>query len=131
MTEGWTSVRSFFPSRRILRSGAFPVSACLDAVAIFCSRVFWADGLLRQKQSPRPTSHTFVLLEGSNATGNDQEVGCGWRGFRFIKGEKEEMFFHHSEVKGATMEELREGQKVEYQVGQGKKGPCATSVRVV
>ena len=53
------------------------------------------------------------------------------RGFGFIKGERDEMFFHHSEVKGVTMEELQDGQMVEYQVGQGKKGPCATSVRVV
>ena len=53
------------------------------------------------------------------------------RGFGFIKGERDEMFFHHSEVKGVTMEELREGQTVEYQVGQAKKGPCATSVRLV
>ena len=53
------------------------------------------------------------------------------RGFGFIKGEREEMFFHHSVVKGVTIEELLEGQKVEYEVGQGKKGTCATSVRVV
>jgi CspA family cold shock protein len=53
------------------------------------------------------------------------------RGFGFIKGEREELFFHHSELKGVTMEELREGQTVEYGVGQGKKGPCATSVRLV
>jgi cold shock protein len=53
------------------------------------------------------------------------------RGFGFIKGEREELFFHHSEVKGVTMEELREGQAVEYSIGEGKKGPCATSVRVV
>ena len=53
------------------------------------------------------------------------------RGFGFIKGEQEELFFHHSEVQGVAFEELHEGQKVEYQVGQGKKGPCATAVRVV
>ena len=53
------------------------------------------------------------------------------RGFGFIKGDQGEIFFHSSEVKGVTFEELHEGQKVEYQIGQGKKGPCATSVRVV
>jgi cold shock protein len=53
------------------------------------------------------------------------------RGFGFIKGEQQELFFHHSEVQGMAFEDLREGQKVEYQVGQGKKGPCATSLRVV
>lgn len=53
------------------------------------------------------------------------------RGFGFIKGDQGELFFHHSEVQGTAFEDLHEGQKVEYQVGQGKKGPCATSVRVV
>lgn len=53
------------------------------------------------------------------------------RGFGFIKGDQGEIFFHSSEVKGVTFEGLHEGQKVEYQIGQGKKGPCATSVQVV
>jgi len=53
------------------------------------------------------------------------------RGFGFIEGDRgSDLFFHHSEVKGATIEDLAEGQVVEYQVGQGPKGPCATSVRV-
>ena len=53
------------------------------------------------------------------------------RGFGFIEGEQgDDLFFHHSEVQGTDIEELREGQMVEYEVGQGKKGPCATLVRV-
>ena len=53
------------------------------------------------------------------------------RGFGFIEGEQgDDLFFHHSEVQGATIEELNEGQVVEYQVGQGKQGPCATLVRL-
>lgn len=52
------------------------------------------------------------------------------RGFGFIEGEQGDLFFHHSEVQGVTLEELQEGQMVEYEVGQGRKGPCATSVRV-
>jgi CspA family cold shock protein len=53
------------------------------------------------------------------------------KGFGFIEGERGDLFFHHSEVQGARIEELREGQQVEYTVGQGKKGPCATGVRVL
>ena len=53
------------------------------------------------------------------------------RGFGFIKGDQGELFFHHSEVQGVAFEDLHEGQNVEYQIGQGKNGPCATSVRVV
>ena len=53
------------------------------------------------------------------------------RGFGFIEGDRGELFFHHSEVNGVTFEELSEGQTVEYEIGQGRKGPCATAVRVV
>ncbi len=53
------------------------------------------------------------------------------RGFGFIKGERDELFFHNSEVKGGAFDSLREGQTVDYQVGQGKKGPCATAVSPV
>jgi CspA family cold shock protein len=52
------------------------------------------------------------------------------RGFGFIAGERGDLFFHHSEVSGMPFEQLHEGQMVEYEIGQGKKGPCATSVRV-
>jgi CspA family cold shock protein len=51
------------------------------------------------------------------------------RGFGFVEAGRGDLFFHHSEVKGASFDDLREGQMVDYEVGQGKKGPCATSVR--
>lgn len=52
------------------------------------------------------------------------------RGFGFIDGDQEELFFHVSDVQGVSFEELQEGQRVEYDIGQGRKGPCATSVRL-
>ena len=53
------------------------------------------------------------------------------RGFGFIKSEKDDLFFHSSEVQGEAFDGLREGQTVDYEVGQGKKGPCATAVKPV
>jgi CspA family cold shock protein len=53
------------------------------------------------------------------------------RGFGFVEGERGELFFHHSEVQGTSFEELQEGQTLEYEIGEGRKGPCATTVRVV
>ena len=50
------------------------------------------------------------------------------RGFGFVEGERGELFFHHSEVTDAEFEQLHEGQMVEYEIGQGRKGPCATNV---
>lgn len=51
------------------------------------------------------------------------------KGFGFIAGERGDMFFHHSAVSGTTFEDLSEGQTVEYEVGQGPKGPRAENVR--
>ncbi len=54
------------------------------------------------------------------------------RGFGFVKvDENNDLFFHHSEVQGCTFEELAEGDPVEYEVGSGRQGPCATAVKKV
>jgi len=52
------------------------------------------------------------------------------KGFGFINQDEggDDLFVHHSEIKSSGYASLDEGQKVEYQVGQGKKGPCATNV---
>jgi CspA family cold shock protein len=54
------------------------------------------------------------------------------RGFGFIStGGAKDLFFHSSSLEGVTFEQLREGQKVSYTEGQGKKGPCAEHVKLV
>ena len=53
------------------------------------------------------------------------------RGFGFIEGERGDLFFHNSAVEGTTFEELQVGQAVEYEEGQGPKGPRAENVRLV
>jgi cold shock protein len=54
------------------------------------------------------------------------------KGFGFIEdGTGKDMFFHSSAVEGVRYEELREGQQVSYNVGQGPKGPRAENVRVI
>jgi len=52
------------------------------------------------------------------------------KGFGFITPDSgsEDLFVHHSEVKTTGYASLAEGQKVEFSIGQGKKGPCATNV---
>jgi cold shock protein len=52
------------------------------------------------------------------------------KGFGFIQGERGELFFHHSALDGTTIEELREGQKVDYTEGRGPKGPRAENVKL-
>ena len=54
----------------------------------------------------------------------------GKKGFGFISPDDggDDLFVHHSEVKTDGYASLDEGQKVEFEVGEGKKGPCATNV---
>ena len=54
------------------------------------------------------------------------------KGFGFIEnGSGKDMFFHSSSLEDVTYDELREGQKVSYNVGQGPKGPRAENVRLL
>lgn len=51
------------------------------------------------------------------------------KGFGFIDAGGKDMFFHMSSVEGTHFNELREGQQVSFEVGQGPKGPRAEHVR--
>lgn len=52
----------------------------------------------------------------------------GSKGFGFIVAENgNDVFFHVTEIQGT---EPRDGDKVEFQMGEGKKGPCALKVKV-
>jgi CspA family cold shock protein len=54
------------------------------------------------------------------------------KGFGFIDdGTDKNMFFHSSAVQDVRFEELREGQRVSYDVGRGPKGPRAENVRLI
>ena len=52
------------------------------------------------------------------------------KGYGFIIPDEggDDLFVHHSEIKTEGYASLNEGQKVEFEIGQGKKGPCATNV---
>jgi len=55
------------------------------------------------------------------------------KGYGFIAPDDggDDLFVHHSEIKANGYASLDEGQKVKFEVGQGKKGPCATKVTPV
>lgn len=54
------------------------------------------------------------------------------KGFGFIESSTgQDIFFHSSAVQGATFDELREGQRVEFTESTGPKGPRAEDVRPV
>ncbi len=55
------------------------------------------------------------------------------KGYGFITPEDggKDVFVHFSGIDGAGYRSLTEGQKVEYTVTQGQKGPQATGVRPI
>ncbi|MGC0367017.1 CspA family cold shock protein [Rhodococcus sp. 27YEA15] len=55
------------------------------------------------------------------------------KGFGFIAPEdgSADVFVHYSEIQGNGFRSLDENQHVEFEVGQGAKGPQATGVRAI
>jgi CspA family cold shock protein len=52
------------------------------------------------------------------------------KGFGFIAAGETEYFFHQSACTGISFDQLREGQAVTFDVGQGTKGPRGENVKL-
>ena len=63
-------------------------------------------------------------------TGTIARLNNGY-GFITREGEDKDLFFHVNELHGTEFDNLREGDKVQFEVGEGPKGPNATNVSVV
>lgn len=54
------------------------------------------------------------------------------KGYGFIElmGEEDDVFVHFTGIAAEGFKTLREGQKVEFEIAEGARGPQATNVRV-
>ena len=55
------------------------------------------------------------------------------KGFGFIDvdGQDKDVFIHHSAISMSGFRTLQEGQRVKFDIEQGKKGPAAVNVTVL
>jgi CspA family cold shock protein len=66
------------------------------------------------------------MLQGTVKWFNNQR---GW-GF-IVKEDGEDIFVHYSAIKGDGFKTLEEGQRVQFEIEEGDKGPAAVNVEPV
>ena len=84
---------------------------------------------------PPFNNHREKQIEGNNM-GEREKGKVKWfnntKGFGFIEREgAQDIFVHYSAIKSEGYRTLKEGQLVEFTVGQGNKGPQAEDVVAV
>jgi len=54
------------------------------------------------------------------------------KGYGFIsRSDGDDLFVHYSNIEGEGRRDLEDGQNVEFEIGEGRKGDEARSVRVI
>ena len=90
--------------------------------------VFGSDGKTRT-----PDTHHQNIGSTSMAINGTVKWFSDEKGYGFIERENGEgdVFVHHSAIQGEGFKTLAEGQRVEFEVVQGQKGPAAENVKKV
>ena len=92
----------------------------------------WRRRLLSINWESKPSGVTEATNTGNATMPEGTIKKLMNNGFGYIsRGQGKDLFFQSSSVQGVSFEQLSEGQKVSYTLGQGAKGPCAENVTPV
>jgi CspA family cold shock protein len=80
--------------------------------------------------------YLFVVVSGVSAMEERQTGTVKWfssdKGYGFIApDEGDDLFVHYSEIEGSGFRTLNEGDRVEFEITEGKKGLQASKVVVI
>jgi cold shock protein len=108
------------------------VFVCLTLAGRFCASALLNEVSAVGAAGPADAEPTTGCEEQNMAQGTVKWFN-GEKGYGFIAQDNNaaDVFVHYSEINAAGFRSLEEGQRVEFEIGQGAKGPQATGVRVV
>ena len=92
--------------------------------------LFWIFRMGHRGAVPRKVCGTGPTPEGDDHGHRHRQVVQRGKGFGFIEqdGGGADVFAHYSNIAAQGYRELREGQKVSFDVTQGQKGPQAENI---
>lgn len=83
------------------------------------------------QRAPKPKSKSSSTSSGNREQGNVKWFNTN-KGYGFIARDSGgEIFVHYRSIQGSGRRFLRDGQRVEFTVGEGEKGPQAEDVGVL
>src|SRR5690349_2802065 len=87
----------------------------------------------RQTRSPHQRGRIVIRTGDTYMARGTVKWFNAEKGFGFIAPEdgSADVFVHYSEIQSSGFKSLEENQKVQFDVGQGQKGPQATGVTVI
>jgi CspA family cold shock protein len=111
----------FYPARSLPRNGANPHFTTRGGYGLPARA-----GASSRAASPAQDGKRHTLATGTVKFFNAE------KGFGFISQEQgEDVFVHFSNIQGSGYKSLDEGQRVEFDIAQGRKGDEAQNVRVI